>query len=152
MFSTGLIKKVDELSTLCGVQACAIVVDPNDPQPEVWPSRLEAQSVIERFRTMPEIEQSRKMLDQEGYLREMITKAREKLDKQREKNKKKQMTYLMHLFLQSGQITGNMSADDLSNLSSCIDENLKDIEQRIDLMQAKEVAPNVEAQAMGVGE
>ncbi|KZV46181.1 hypothetical protein F511_15191 [Dorcoceras hygrometricum] len=34
--SKGLIKKVAELSTLCGVDACAITHNEFQPQPEVW--------------------------------------------------------------------------------------------------------------------
>ncbi|KAL3830900.1 hypothetical protein ACJIZ3_019702 [Penstemon smallii] len=36
----GLIKKVRELSTLCGLEACAIVYRSNEPEPEVLPSQL----------------------------------------------------------------------------------------------------------------
>ncbi|CAN0921019.1 Agamous-like MADS-box protein AGL80 [Linum grandiflorum] len=36
----GLIKKVSELSTLCDVQACAIVYSLYHTQPEIWPPTL----------------------------------------------------------------------------------------------------------------
>ena len=35
-----LLKKTEELSTLCGIEACAIVYGPDDPQPETWPSEV----------------------------------------------------------------------------------------------------------------
>ena len=38
-------KKVSELSTLCGIEACAIVYSPYDAQPEVWPSPIVVQHV-----------------------------------------------------------------------------------------------------------
>jgi hypothetical protein len=34
----GLLKKVAELSTLSGIEVCAIVYGPYEPQPEIWPS------------------------------------------------------------------------------------------------------------------
>lgn len=60
----GLIKKVDELSTLCGIEACAIIYSPFEPQPVVWPSPPGVQKALERLKTMPELEQSKKMVNQ----------------------------------------------------------------------------------------
>ncbi|KAK7401129.1 hypothetical protein VNO78_12445 [Psophocarpus tetragonolobus] len=57
MFSTGLIKKIDEISILCGIETCAIIYTPNNPWPEVWPSDWGVQSVLSRFRTVSELEQ-----------------------------------------------------------------------------------------------
>jgi hypothetical protein len=52
----GLLKKADELTTLCGIKACAIIYGPNEPQTEIWPSPWGVQSVLSKFRTMPELE------------------------------------------------------------------------------------------------
>ncbi|GAU42869.1 hypothetical protein TSUD_13370 [Trifolium subterraneum] len=35
---SGIMKKVSELSTLCGIEACVIIYDQNNPQAYVWPS------------------------------------------------------------------------------------------------------------------
>ena len=56
-------KKVIELSTLCGIKACAIVYSPYDAQPEVWPSPIVVQRVLAQFKNMPEMEQSKKMVN-----------------------------------------------------------------------------------------
>lgn len=66
---TGLLKKVSELSTLCGVEAMAIVMSPYDPQPEVWPSPQEVHHTLHKFNNLPELDQKKKMLNQEDYLR-----------------------------------------------------------------------------------
>ena len=55
-------KKVSELSTLCGIEACAIVFSPYDAQPELWPSPIGVQRVLSQFKKMPEMEQSKKMV------------------------------------------------------------------------------------------
>ncbi|KAJ4823856.1 Agamous-like MADS-box protein agl80, partial [Turnera subulata] len=73
----GLIKKVSELSTLCGIEACAIIYSPYETQPEVWPSPVGVQRVLSQFRQMPEMEQSKKMVNQESFLRQRIAKAGE---------------------------------------------------------------------------
>ncbi|CAH8387939.1 unnamed protein product [Eruca vesicaria subsp. sativa] len=52
----GLLKKVNELSTLCGINACAIIYSPYDTNPEVWPSNFGVQRVISDYRQLPEME------------------------------------------------------------------------------------------------
>ncbi|GLT65421.1 hypothetical protein SLA2020_378560 [Shorea laevis] len=42
----GLMKKASELTTLYGIDACAIVYSPYDSQPEIWPSLARVQRVL----------------------------------------------------------------------------------------------------------
>ncbi|XP_027337523.1 agamous-like MADS-box protein AGL80 [Abrus precatorius] len=130
----GLMKKVSELSTLCGIDACAIVYSPYDPQPEVWPSPMGVQRVLAKFRRMPELEQSKKMVNQESFLRQRILKAKEQLKKQRKDNREKEMTQLMFQYLSAGKIMHNISMVDLNDLAWLIDQNLKDINRRIEVL------------------
>ena len=130
-------KKVGELSTLCGIDACAIVYSPYDTQPEVWPSPLGVQRVLAKFRRMPELEQSKKMVNQESFLRQRILKAKEQLKKQRKDNREKEMTQLMFQYLSEGKILHNVSMVDLNDLAYLIDQNLKDINRRIEALTKK---------------
>ncbi|XP_020211538.1 agamous-like MADS-box protein AGL80 [Cajanus cajan] len=130
----GLMKKVSELSTLCGIDACAIVYSPYDPQPEVWPSPMGVQRVLSKFRRMPELEQSKKMVNQESFLRQRILKAKDQLKKQRKDNREKEMTQLMFQYLSAGKIMHNISMVDLNDLAWLIDQNLKDINRRIEVL------------------
>ncbi|KAL1192031.1 Agamous-like MADS-box protein AGL80 [Cardamine amara subsp. amara] len=91
----GLMKKVNELSTLCGVTACAIIYSPYDTNPEVWPSNSGVERVVSEFRTLPEMDQHKKMVDQETFLRQRIAKATEQLRKQRKENREMEMTEVM---------------------------------------------------------
>ncbi|KAI4346875.1 hypothetical protein L6164_007738 [Bauhinia variegata] len=64
-----LAKKVEELSALCGIDACAIKFSPYDSQPEVWPSPTGVQNVMmARLMEMPEMQQKKKMMSQEDFL------------------------------------------------------------------------------------
>ncbi|CAA7022034.1 unnamed protein product [Microthlaspi erraticum] len=74
-------KKVNELSTLCGVPACAIIYSPYTTNPDVWPSNAGAHSVISEFRALPVLDQQKKMLDQEAFIRQRIAKLSEQLRK-----------------------------------------------------------------------
>ncbi|XP_058782041.1 agamous-like MADS-box protein AGL80 [Vicia villosa] len=128
-----VLKKVDELSILCGIEACAIIYSPYDSQPEIWPSPSGVQNVLSKFRTMSEFGQRNNMVNQETFLKQRVLKGKEQLNKQRRDNKEKEMS--MHMFecLNAGKIvSSNMSKFDLNNLSWMIDMNLKDIGRRLD--------------------
>ena len=99
---TGLMKKVKELSILCGVEACTIVYSPYDPQPEVWPSPMEAVRVVGEFKSRPESDQTKKGLNQENNTRQRVAKAKDQLVKQQKKNRGMEMENLMYQWLAGG--------------------------------------------------
>ncbi|XP_050225289.1 agamous-like MADS-box protein AGL80 [Mercurialis annua] len=122
----GLLKKVSELSTLCGIEACAIIYSPYDAQPEVWPSPIGVQRVLSQFKNMPEMEQSKKMVNQESFLRQRMGKANEQLKKQRKENREKEVTQVMFQSL-TGRGLNNLNMMDLNDLGWMIDQYLKEI-------------------------
>jgi len=129
----GLLKKVYELSTLCGVEACAIVYGPYEPQPEIWPSPQGVQTVLSKFRTMSESEKSQKMVNQETYMIQRVLKAKEKLKTQRHDNYEKEMVMLMFQCLCEGKLVqNNISLVDSKHLRWLIDQKLKDISRRLE--------------------
>ncbi|KAK7269385.1 hypothetical protein RIF29_22111 [Crotalaria pallida] len=132
----GLLKKVNELSTLCGIEACAIIYSPYEPQPEVWPSPMGVQRVLAKFMNMPELEQSKKMVNQESFLKQRILKAKEQVKKLRKDNREKEITQLMFQCLSAGNIPhNNLSMIDLNDLAWLIDQNLKDIGRRMETLE-----------------
>ncbi|TYJ36064.1 hypothetical protein E1A91_A05G282100v1 [Gossypium mustelinum] len=60
----GLLKKLSELTTLCGVAACAIIFSSYDAQPDVWPSKAEACQVLKKFKSSPAQQRGKNMMDQ----------------------------------------------------------------------------------------
>lgn len=127
----GLMKKVSELSTLCGIDACAIIYSPYDTSPEVWPNTMGAQRVLAEFKRMPEMEQSKKMVNQESFIRQRIAKAGEQLKKQSKENREKEMTEIMYQGL-TGKGLQNLNLGDLNDLGWVIDQNLKEVYKRIE--------------------
>ncbi|XWS42274.1 hypothetical protein CRYUN_Cryun16bG0001000 [Craigia yunnanensis] len=91
----GLRKKVSELSTLCGIKACVVIYHPYESQSEVWPSPIGVQRVLSEFKKLPEMKQSKKMVNQESFLRRRIAKGNEQLKKQCKDNREKEMTQVM---------------------------------------------------------
>ena len=56
-----------------------VVYDEGDLQPEVWPDMPKAAQVLARFKAMSELDQCKKMMDMEGFLKQRIDKLTEKL-------------------------------------------------------------------------
>jgi len=128
-----LLKKVDELSTLCGIEACAIVQGPHEPQPHIWPSPWGVHMVLSKFRTMSEFEKNKKMMNQETFMTQRVLKAKEKLKKLRKENMEQEMTMIMFQCLNVGKIVhDDMSMIGLNDLAWLIDQNLKDVDRRLE--------------------
>ncbi|KAI4312614.1 hypothetical protein MLD38_037418 [Melastoma candidum] len=139
----GLMKKVNELSTLCGIESCAIVYSPYDPEPEVWPSALGARRTIARFRNMSEMDQSKRMMNQVGFIKQRISKAHDQLKKQLRENREREVTGIMHRAL-LGHGLGGLNLLDLNDLGWLVDKNLREIDERIkSLMKNPNPNPDV---------
>lgn len=54
-------KKLNELCTLCDIEACAIMYSPNESHPDLWPSKEGVENVVDQFHKIPKMEQSKKM-------------------------------------------------------------------------------------------
>ncbi|XP_074364253.1 agamous-like MADS-box protein AGL80 [Apium graveolens] len=111
----GLMKKVGELSTLCGIDACAIIYSQYEPRPEVWPNTEGVQRVLAQFKRMPEMEQSKKMVNQESFMRQRIAKANEQLKKQCKDNREKEMIEVMYQCLTGKIGLQNLMIPDLND-------------------------------------
>ena len=139
-------KKVEELTTLCGIDACAIIYSPYDEQPEVWPDVAGVERVVEKFKSMPETQQSRKMLNQESFTRQRIAKTNEQLKKQLRDNREKEMTEVMSQCL-TGQLgLHNLTLPDLNDLGFLVDQKLQEINKKmneISLQEATQQEPVV---------
>lgn len=127
----GLMKKVSELSTLCGIESCAIVYSPYEAQPDVWPDARGAHRVLAQFKRMPEMEQSKKMVNQESFLRHRISKAADHLKKLHKDNREKEITHLMYQCL-TGKALQGLQLPELNDMTWLLDQNLKEIYKRIE--------------------
>ncbi|XP_010058573.2 agamous-like MADS-box protein AGL80 [Eucalyptus grandis] len=140
----GLMKKVSELSTLCGIEACTIVYSPYQAEPEVWPSMLGARRAIARFKNMSEMDQSRRMVNQQEFIRQRIVKAEEQLKKQLRENREREIVQVMYRALVGEGLQG-LTIVDLNDLGWMLDKTGEEIEERI--KKLKKSAPSSEQAA-----
>ncbi|GFQ04298.1 agamous-like mads-box protein agl80 [Phtheirospermum japonicum] len=131
----GLIKKVSELSTLCDVDACAIIYSPYDPEPEVWPSRAGAQEVLARFRRLSEMDKRKKMVNQESFTRQRIKKAEEQLRRLQKENKRREMEKFMFQCLAGNASLNQFDLRNSAEMGWVIDQTLRDVQSRMDALK-----------------
>ncbi|XP_010486065.1 PREDICTED: agamous-like MADS-box protein AGL80 [Camelina sativa] len=131
----GLLKKVSELSTLCGINACAIIYSPYDSNPEVWPSNSGVQRIVSEFRTLPQMDQQKKMVDQETFLRQRIAKASDHFRRQRRYNRELEIAELMSQCFLGNMGKYHMNIMDLNDLGYVIEQYIKDINRRSEILQ-----------------
>ncbi|KAB2632067.1 agamous-like MADS-box protein AGL80 [Pyrus ussuriensis x Pyrus communis] len=121
---------MSEITTLCDVEACAVVYGQNDTQPEVWPFPSGVQSTYAKLREMPSMEQTKKQLNMETFLRQRIDKTREQLRKQKKENRKKEMSILMSQCL-TGRSLQDLNMGDLNDLGWVVYHTVKEINKKV---------------------
>ncbi|XP_058196193.1 agamous-like MADS-box protein AGL80 [Rhododendron vialii] len=126
----GLMKKAEELSILCAVNACAIIFCPYDLEPDVWPSQLEVQLIITKLRNMSPLGQNRRMIDQKDFISQQLTRVNEQVAKQHREVRHKKMTNIMFECL-NGKGFEYLNMSDLNDLNSLLSQNIRAIERRI---------------------
>ncbi|KAI3946885.1 hypothetical protein MKW98_003448 [Papaver atlanticum] len=127
----GLMKKVSELSTLCEVSACAIVFGPYDRTPEVWTQQPNAHRVLMRFKSLPEMDQSKKQLNQESFMYNRIGKIIEQFKKQQRENRYMQINE-MYTHVVAGKCSISIvHPSDLGDLAWVLEDKKKEVQRKL---------------------
>ncbi|CAN6231855.1 unnamed protein product [Urochloa humidicola] len=133
----GLMKKASELATLCDVKACVVVYGAGESQPEVWPEEPgEAERVVARFKDVPELDQCKKMLDMEGYMRQQVDKLREQLHKAQRENGEREAAILLHDAI-AGRRPGlaGLSVEEVAGLGWMVESRIQAVRAAIGMLQ-----------------
>ncbi|CAN0879241.1 Agamous-like MADS-box protein AGL80 [Linum grandiflorum] len=142
----GLIKKVKELSTLCGVAGMCVIYSPyEEPSPSqprqplepptVWPSRESAVQLMQRFMALPDVERSKKMFNQYEYLREVIVKADEKQRRELKKIHDMELAILMDE-VRYGEGIGGLDMEQQRNLAWLLKAKIQVVQRRMQFLGA----------------
>lgn len=149
----GMMKKLTELATLCDVKACAVIYSPYNPIPKPWPSREGVEEVVSKFIEVDD--RTKKMVDQEAFLRERIAKETSQLQKLRNENRNFQIRDIMFGCLRGEIGVHKLGEKDLQDLSSFIDKYLNQLTCRIENLMvngesSSSLAPLVVADGVAV--
>ncbi|CAL4968985.1 unnamed protein product [Urochloa decumbens] len=137
----GLMKKASELATLCDVKACVVVYGEGESRPEVWPEAPgEAERVVARFKDVPELDQCKKMLDMEGYMRQQVDKLREHLHKAQRENREREAAILLHDAI-AGRRPGlaGLSVEEVAGLGWMVEARIQAVRAAIGSLQGEGV-------------
>ncbi|CAH2035233.1 unnamed protein product [Thlaspi arvense] len=91
----GLVRMISQLTILCDVKACLIMVSHKKAEQMVWPSFEVAQGLSYKLFALPEFEKKKKETTLESYLKEKTKKVCNQLKRIQKKNKEYKIGQLM---------------------------------------------------------
>ncbi|MCL7044032.1 hypothetical protein MKW94_027134 [Papaver nudicaule] len=139
----GLMKKVSELSTLCGVTACAIVYGPDDPQPQVWPEQPDVHRTLMRFKSLSLLEQTSRQFNQEDFLKKRIGKMAAQYSKLRQQNRYMEINQIYNLAMDGTCSIPVHDDSDIVDLLWLLDEKKKEVQRKLLGLKVAPTLPNI---------
>ncbi|CAF1927720.1 unnamed protein product [Brassica oleracea var. botrytis] len=128
----GLLKKLKELTILCGLRACAIIYSDYEEGPEVWPNRKEVRVLLNRFRALPVEKQTKFMMDQKDLMNRMIQDAKKRLEKEQMHSRAMELG----LIASSNDIRDADYSEDLVKAADVVEKKIKVIRERIKAVES----------------
>ncbi|KAL8097193.1 hypothetical protein AgCh_030345 [Apium graveolens] len=82
----GLLKKMSELTILCGMEAAVVVCNREDNEPTVWPSKEEAKATINKFLDRSEVERKSRSHNTKSLFAQKCKRLKNKAERLKERN------------------------------------------------------------------
>lgn len=114
----GLIKKTNELSILCGMEACLVFFNREEDQLVVWPSHAVANSLVDNFYSLSDHERNKKAVDPESFLQTNIQKLEKKIAESWKVVAEFEMDHLMFELQHGRRQLADLSPTEVENLIS----------------------------------
>ncbi|XP_057425622.1 agamous-like MADS-box protein AGL80 [Lotus japonicus] len=125
-----IIKKVSELTTLCGIEACVIIPNPFDSKPEIWPNVEGAMKVIERYQNTP-VKKKNMTLNQESFITQMTSKSQDKLSKVCRQIREKKLTMSAFNCVKDGALPEGLIVTDINDIKMHLEKMMKEVNDEI---------------------
>ncbi|CAM8962171.1 unnamed protein product [Rhodiola kirilowii] len=129
-----LIKKVKEISVLAGTDCCGIILSPFEGDPPLF-YPLTINEIVGRYFELPEIDQFKRMVSIESYMKDEITKLKETLQKERRNVREVEVSYTMNSIHTHGRSIETMSSDETSELFWYFEQVKKKCELRMNSLE-----------------
>ncbi|CAH2033630.1 unnamed protein product [Thlaspi arvense] len=128
----GLLKKLNELTILCGLRACAIIYSDYKEGPEVWPNQREVRVLLNRLSALPVEKQTKYMMDQKDLMNRMISDAEKKLEKEKIHSRAMELG----IIASSEDIDDADYSEELIKAADVVEKRIKVIRERIDALES----------------
>ncbi|KAG5606961.1 hypothetical protein H5410_028453 [Solanum commersonii] len=125
----GLLKKSDELKTLCDVEVATVIYGPYRNEPYTFPNNDVVRSTFIKFKELPTLDRSKNMVTREEFTMQRIKKLEEQLQKVRKENRIKEMTNEMYEVFEKKTVSVDMNPSYLNDLCCVIKKNLKQVRE-----------------------
>ncbi|XP_057425617.1 agamous-like MADS-box protein AGL80 [Lotus japonicus] len=125
-----IIKKVNELTTLYGVEACVIIPSSFDSKPEIWPNVKGAKKVIERYQNTP-VKKKNMTLNQESFMTQMTSKSQDKLSKVHQLIREKELTMPVFNCVKDGALPEGLTVTDINDIKMHLEKMMKEVNDEI---------------------
>lgn len=143
-------RELNELSAQCGIEACAIVRKPDDPQVEILLSQQGVQRFLSGDGRLEEVVETTEEMTEETYLKERIEEAKELLQQKLMENERKEKTLRMYQCLKAVMLPENLNYDELKEMAVLIDQEMEGIQQTMARMMSEgETAAEAPAEVDG---
>lgn len=135
-------KKVSELRTLCGVDACAVIYGTPDAQPDVCPSPPETYHVLERFCNLPIMKKDLSVMNRETFLTQNVTRVNTTLQKFKYRNWRVEKEQLMGKNLVEINLNDVGNLKDLEDVSGLLEGRINSAAKQIEHIKSGGVRGN----------
>ncbi|XP_020884864.1 agamous-like MADS-box protein AGL80 isoform X1 [Arabidopsis lyrata subsp. lyrata] len=123
----GFMKKLNDLKILCDVNACAVIYNPFNSNPEMWPSKSEVDNVIKKLKMLTETQKKLKSVNHEEFLNLYISKVEKQSKKLIVDNKENCLKEVMFKCLSGNMGDFVMTNNDRLDLCKFIDQYLRNL-------------------------
>ncbi|XP_049403552.1 agamous-like MADS-box protein AGL80 [Solanum stenotomum] len=123
----GILKKSDELKTLCDVEVPTVIYDLYINEPYTFPNNDFVCNTFIRFKELPTLDISKNMVTREEFTMQRIKKLEEQLQKVRKENRVKEMTNEMYEVFERKTVSVDINPSYLNELRCVIKKNLKQV-------------------------
>lgn len=151
--SKGLVKATEELSVLCGIDCCIIIVNNalGNNDSKHWPSAPdEMNRVIWKYENLPQDMKETNSFNQITFAKHLIEKVDRKGNILSYENRAKEISVLVSRCLdldvgrgRHGNIFGNFSMEDLLDMGKFIDDELGKVTARLEKLPINDCQPPI---------
>jgi hypothetical protein len=121
----GLFAKMDQMKTLCNIEACALALGPGDRKPSIWPSENIAKDLIKKFESLSISVQSKNRTDQLIFLKDKEKKLESNLAKINKGNEEILMGFFMKQIINEGKSFNDFDINQKNCLINFMLEKIK---------------------------